>query len=83
MLGLPVPGSTSKSSGKSGDNPNISPQKFPNIADAEALLTNYGGLAEVCCRSSSVTQITKLSDCEVKTVSEGSGKAFSSELNFN
>ena len=52
-----------------------------NIPDTEALLTKYGGLTEGCCRSSSATQITKLSDCEVRTVSEGSGKALSSEYN--
>ena len=77
---MPTP--TSKSSSKSGDNPNISHQEFPNIPVTEALLINYGGLTEGCCRSSSVTQITKLSVCEVRAVSEGSGKALSSELNL-
>ena len=71
-----MPGPTSKTSHKSSDNPNISPQILSNIPDTEALLTNYGGLTEGCCRSSSVTQITKLSDCEVKTVSEGVERLF-------
>ena len=78
MLGLSVPGPTYKNSHKSGENTSISPQISLNIPDTEV---NYGGLAEGCCRSNSVTQIIKLSDCEVRTVSEGGGKALSSELN--
>ena len=67
-------GPTSKTSHKSGENPNIS-QISPNVLD-----TGYVGQIEVfCCESNSVTQITKLGDCEVRTVSEGSGQAFSSE----
>ena len=61
-------GPTSKTSHKSGENPNISLQISPNI-----LNTVCGGQIEVfCCRSSSVTQIIKWGDFEVGTVSKGS-----------
>ena len=73
-----MPGPISKSSDKSGDNSNISPQisqNILNIPDTRCV----GQIKVFCCRSSSDTQILKLSDCEVRTVSKGSGQAFSSK----
>ena len=75
MLGTPVPGTTPNSCDKSAENPNISPKIPPNIPDTETLVK----IDVFCRRSSSFTQITKMCDYEVRAVSEGGGKALSSE----
>ena len=77
MLGLPVPRVTSRNSDKSGENANISPETSRNIPETGCV----GQIEVFCCRSTrSDTQITKLGNCVVKTVSEGSGQALSSKV---
>ena len=82
LQGRPLPSTTSKHSGISRGNLDISQQISPPLPDKE-LRPAYEGhkyLTEISWRSHSDTQTTRVGDWEVRTVSEGSGEALSSEF---
>ena len=77
-----MPSKTSKHSAISEENLDLSQPISPPFPDAE-LSPPYEGhkyLTEISWRSHSDTQTTRVGDWEVRTVSEGSGEALSSEF---
>ena len=77
-----MPGTTSKHSGISLGNLDKSHSSSPPLPGKE-LSPAYEGhkyLTEISWRSHSDTQTTRVGDWEVRTVSEGSGEALSSEF---
>ena len=77
-----MPSTTSKHSGISRGNLDKSQKISPPLPDKELSPAREGHkyLTEVSWRSHSDTQTTRVGDWEVRTVSEGSGEALSSEV---